>query len=311
MAVAVAPSLHAEIISVDSMQVYRGMDIGTAKPGPETRGHVPHHMLDIVDTSCDFSAARFQEEARRHVEDISTRGGIPLLVGGTGFYFEAVVFDLRFPPGSMDDGLRRRLREDAEWDPEALRRRLAEVDPRFAASEGFANMRRVVRAMEVYERTGMPFTSFQVKRGGQTVYYPFAGVVLDAPRQALYPAIERRVDEMFAAGLVEEVARLSGAGGLSRTARQALGYKEVLDHLDRGIPLEETIFKIKRRSRNYAKRQLTWFRRIPGLHWIELDESELKEPSERVIEEVRGYLEGVIRRLPLPRAGDKPDSLTK
>jgi tRNA dimethylallyltransferase len=291
MAVATASSLNAEIISVDSMQVYRGMDIGTAKPDAAMRKSVPHHMLDIVDAASDFSAAQFQKEARRTVEDIASRGKISLMVGGSGLYFEAVVYDLRFPPGSADDELRRRLQEEAGHDPEGLRRRLADIDPEFAASEGFTNMRRVIRAMEVYERTGMPFTSFQIKRGEQRIYYRFTGVVLNAHRQALYGAIERRVDEMFAAGLREEVMRLASEGRLSSTARQALGYKEILDHLDRGITLEETIFNIKRRSRNYAKRQLTWFRRIPGLRWIELDEAELESPSEQLVREVRDYLE--------------------
>lgn len=290
VAAAVAPSLDAEIVSVDSMQLYRGMDIGTAKPDAETRRRIPHHMLDVVDASQDFSVAQYQEGARLAVEDVASRGKVPLLVGGTGLYFEAVVFDLRFPPGSTDDGLRRRLREEAERDPGGLRRRLEEIDPAFAASEGFGNMRRVIRAMEVYERTGMPFTSWQLKRGEQEIYYRYAGVVLNAPRQALYEAIERRVDEMLAGGLLEEVRRLSLQGGLSRTAGQALGYRELLDHLDRGISLEETILNIKRRSRNYAKRQLTWCRRIPGMRWIELEESELEHPSERVIEEVRDYL---------------------
>ena len=290
-ATGIAPYLGAEIISVDSMQVYRGMDIGTAKPGPELRSRVPHHMLDIVDASSEFSAAQFQEDARREVDDIDSRGGIALLVGGTGLYFEAVVFDLRFPPGSADDDLRRRLREEAAQDPEGLRGRLAEADPLFASGEGFTNLRRVVRAMEVYERTGVPFSSFQHRRGEQRPYYACTGAVLDAPRQALYRAIDRRVDEMFAAGLLEEVRGIAAAGRLSRTARQALGYKEVLDHLDRGIPLEETIFNIKRRSRNYAKRQITWFRRIPGLRWFELDEEELYTVSSRVMEVVRDHLE--------------------
>ncbi len=294
VALAVAPSLRAEIISVDSMQVYRGMDIGTAKPGVDARRDVPHHMLDIVDACSVFSVARYQEEARRHVEDIASRGRVPLLVGGTGLYFEAVVFDMRFPPGSTRDVLRRRLQQEAERDADGMRRRLERVDPGFAASEGFANMRRVVRAMEVYERTGIPYTSFQRKRGEQELFYPFAGVVLNAPREALYRAIERRVDDMLAAGLVEEVARLASEGRLSGTARQALGYKEILDHLDRGIPLEETIFNIKRRSRNYSKRQLTWFRRIPGLRWIELEENELEGPSRRVVDLVRFCLAGSL-----------------
>ncbi len=290
IAAAIAPLLGAEIVSVDSMQVYRGMDIGTAKPTPEQRERTPHHMLDIVDARSDFSVARYQEMARKAVGGIFSRGRLPLLVGGTGLYFEAVVFDISFPPGSVDDALRRRLRKEEAAEPGEFRRRLAEIDPVFAASQDFRNPRRAVRAMEVYERAGLPFSSFQRKRGEQGAYYAYAGVVLDAPREALYREIDRRVEEMFAAGLVEEVRRLAAAGDLSRTARQALGYKEVLGHLDMGITLEETINNIKRRSRNLAKRQVTWFRRIPGLLRFELDEEELAGASDRVAAAVLEYL---------------------
>lgn len=297
IAVEIAPDLAAEIVSVDSMQVYRDMDIGTAKPDIEQRQLVPHHLLDVADPRHDFSVSRFQYEAREAIEDIASRGNVPLLVGGTGLYFEAVVFDLLFPPGSCDDELRRRLEEWATEDPEGLRRHLQEIDPDFAAGEGFANLRRVIRAMEVYERTGKPFSSLQRKRGEQRLYYSYAGVVINAPRKDLYQAIDRRVDEMFAAGLVDEVRNLAITGGISRTARQALGYKEVLDHLDRDIPLEETIFNIKRRSRNYAKRQLTWFRRLPGLHWYELGEDELSGGPTRTAIAVRCYLEEELAKM--------------
>jgi len=295
IAVEVALHLNAEIISVDSMQVYRGMDIGTAKPGPELRDAVPHHMIDVADPFEDYSVARFQREARRAVEEVVARGKVPLLVGGTGLYFESVVYDLRFPPGGEEDGLRRELERWAAEDLEGLRQRLKEVDPDFAAREDFSNPRRVIRAMEVYLRTGVPISRFQSRRGAQAPFYPYCGVVLDAPRQALYRAIDRRVEEMLASGLVEEVRALASAG-LSRTARQALGYKEVLSHLDSGKPLGETISEIKRRSRRYAKRQLTWFRRLPGLRWIRLEEEELyRRPPEawkRVLECLREDLGG-------------------
>jgi tRNA dimethylallyltransferase len=291
IAVELAPALAAEIVSVDSMQIYRGMDIGTAKPGAQWRDLVPHHMLDVVDASSDFSAAQFQKEARQVVEDIDARGKTALLVGGTGLYFEAVVNAILFPPGSVDDELRRRLQQESSQDLPGLRERLARVDPTFASRQDFANPRRVVRAMEVYERTGRPFSFFQEQREKQAPFYDFCGVALNAPRQALYDAIEARVDAMFAAGLVEEVRRLACGGGLSRTARQALGYKEVLDHLDMGISLEETIVNIKRRSRNYAKRQLTWLRRIPGLYWLELDGADLVNPSQQVVTAARDHLQ--------------------
>ena len=291
----IALSLGAEIVSVDSMQIYRGMDIGTAKPEPQWRRLVPHHMIDVADASYDFSVAQFQVEARRAVEDIDARGKTALLVGGTGLYFEAVVNDIRFPPGSADDALRRRLQRESVQDLEGLRQRLARLDPEFASGQDFANPRRVVRAMEVYERTGIPFSSFQDRRGNHASFYHFSGVVLNAPRAALYGVIDERVDKMFEAGLVEEVTGLASGPGLSRTARQALGYKEVLDHLDTGISLEETIVNVKRRSRNYAKRQLTWLRRIPGLYWVELDEEDLVTPSNRILQAVRDHLQAGLQ----------------
>jgi tRNA dimethylallyltransferase len=290
IALEIAPMLGAEIVSVDSMQVYRGMDIGTAKPSLQSRLMVPHHMLDVVEASEDFSVAMFQAMARRVVEEIASRGKAPLLVGGTGLYFEAVVNKLRFPPGSVDDELRQRLIAEAARDLEGMKARLRRIDPVFAAGEGFENPRRVVRALEVYERTGTPFSKFQNRRTRQASYCGYCGVVLNAPRRALYGVIEKRVDGMMEAGLVDEVRKLTSGPGLSRTASQALGYKEILDHLDRGIPLEDTINNIKKRSRNYAKRQLTWFRHIPDLYWIDLDEEDLVSPSERVIAAVRDYL---------------------
>ncbi|MBC7247782.1 MAG: tRNA (adenosine(37)-N6)-dimethylallyltransferase MiaA [Actinobacteria bacterium] len=291
IAVQLALDMGAEIVSVDSMQVYRGMDIGTAKPPPEVRSAVPHHMIDLVEPDVEFSVSRFQEEARRAVEEIAARGNLPLLVGGTGLYFEAVVFDLRFPPGGRDDEIRREVERWAEEDPEGLRERLREIDPAFAARDDFTNMRRVIRAMEVYRRTGRPMSAFQARRGSQPPYFRYAGVAIDAPRQALYRAIERRVDAMMEAGLLEEVRALAAAGGLSRTARQALGYKEIMDHLDRGIPLDETISEIKRRSRRYAKRQLTWLRRVPGLCWFTLEEADLHARPPQAWRSIRELLE--------------------
>ncbi len=291
LALQIAPSLAAEIVSVDSMQVYRGMDIGTAKPTPAERKAVRHHLIDLVEAGEDFSVALFQARARAALEDIAARGGRALLVGGTGLYFEAIVYDLSFPPGGAEDDLSRSLRAEQQRDPQGLRARLARVDPEFASSPDFANPRRVLRALEVFERTGRPFSSLRRERGRRDLLYPYAGVALNPPREALYRAIDRRVDAMFAAGLVEEVKTLADSGGLSRTAAQALGYKEVLDHLDRAIPLEDTIIDIKRRSRHYAKRQSTWFKRVPGLFRVELGEEDLLRPGARVVQEVRERLE--------------------
>jgi tRNA dimethylallyltransferase len=274
MAVEIAPALEAEIVSVDSMLLYRGMDIGTDKPDRDMLRRVPHHLIDMVECDAVFSVAEYQHMARGVIEDIAGRGKLPLLVGGTGLYFEAVVFDIRFPPGYINDPLRQDIERWAVEDPEGLRDELKRVDPQFSSTQSYKNMRRVIRAMEVYRRTGIPFSSFQAGRGSLRPYYRYVGAALKADRNLHRSAIDHRVDAMIEAGLVEEVRRLKEKGGLSRTARQALGYKEVLEHLDSGLPLEETIFNIKKRSWRYAKRQITWFRRIPGLKWFDLQEDD-------------------------------------
>jgi tRNA dimethylallyltransferase len=291
VAVDIASPLKAEIVSVDSMQVYRGMDIGTAKPQATQRQRVPHHLLDIVEPSDNYSAAEYQVAARLAVEEIANRNKLPLFVGGTGLYFETVVFDVHFPPGSIDDPLRRKLEEWAAREPEGLRSALLGVDPVFASSESYANLRRVIRAMEIYERTGKPASSFRTLRGEQQPYYMYVGAVLNAPRQVLRRLIDARVDNMIENGLIEEVKKIQVSGGFSRTARQALGYKEILEHLDRGKSLEETICNIKERTLRYAKRQLTWFRRIPGLRWFELQEEDYCGERPRTLREIRDYFE--------------------
>jgi tRNA dimethylallyltransferase len=291
LAAAIATDLDAEIVTVDSMQVYRGMDIATAKPGIALRESVPHHMLDICDVSHSYSVAEYQKQAREVIDRINARGKLPLLVGGSGLYFEAVVFDVHYPPASQDDDLRADLERWSRQDPEGMRKRLAEVDPDFAGREDFANIRRVTRALEVYERSGRPISHFQNKRGQQNLYYRYMGAVLNAPRPYLNQVIDDRVDEMLAAGLIDEVKELADACHISKTARQALGCKEVLQFLDREKSLEETINDIKKRSRQYAKRQLTWLRRIPGLRWFELQPDELGGEAKETALHIKNYLE--------------------
>jgi tRNA dimethylallyltransferase len=296
IAVEIAPSLQAEVVSLDSMQVYRGMDIGTAKARTNQRRFVPHHMLDVVEPAINYSAAEYQEAARRSVEEIARRGFLPFLVGGTGLYLEAVVFDIRFPPGSIDDPLRYELEEWAVRDPVSLRKSLKVIDPKFASTEGYANMRRVIRAMEIYKRTGLLPSDLMIRRGEQPLFYPYVGAALNAPRQLLHRLIDSRVDRMVEEGLVEEVKELASGKGLSHTARQALGYKEILEYLDSNKTLEETVYNIKERSRRYAKRQLTWFRRIPGLRWFELQEEDYTEGLSRISIEICDYLKDEIDR---------------
>jgi tRNA dimethylallyltransferase len=259
-----------EIVSVDSMQVYRRLDIGTAKPTPAELAAVPHHLVDIADPSEDWSVARFQAAARVAVAAIELRGRRALLVGGTGLYVQAVVDDLRFP--GEDLALRAELEA---WTSEpggvaAAYAELSECDPDAAARIDPHNARRIVRALEVIRLTGKPFSSFGPGVGtfGPTAFpVRMAGVWL--PRSVLADRIARRFAAMRAAGLLDEVRRLAESnGGLSRTARQAIGYKELLAHLEGQEPSVEAAFETAaRRSRSFARRQRMWFRRDPRICW--------------------------------------------
>jgi len=256
----------AEIISMDSMALYRGMDIGTAKPGPGEREHVPHHLIDVLWPWESASVAWWLEQAARCTRDIESRGQRVLFVGGTPLYLKALLCGL-FDGPAADTELRRRLTEEAEHvGPEQLHARLAAVDPAAAARLHVNDVRRVVRALEVWELTGKPISTWQQQwtpagEGGQGSFH--AVLWLDLPRPELYSRINARVEQMFAAGLADEVRALRGLPQpVSRAAAQALGYKEVFDHLDGRASLEETITRVQIRTRNFAKRQLTWFRNL-------------------------------------------------
>ena len=257
-----------ELVSVDSMQVYRGMDIGTAKPSPAERAEVPHHLLDLVDPSEDWSVTRFQAAAEEALAGIEARGHRALLVGGTGLYLQAVV-DRLAVPGSWPD-LRAELEAEAATPSGVgvLYRRLAAADPAAAARIEPANARRIVRALEVTTGSGRPFSSFGP---GLDAYPPtrfrMAGVWL--PREVVNARIGRRYRQQLAAGFVDEVRGLAARpGGLSRTARQALGYRELLDHLEGNSPLDAAVEEAVRRTRQFARRQRAWFRRDPRITWL-------------------------------------------
>ena len=252
-----------EIVSVDSMQVYRGMDVGTAKPTPAQRAEVPHHLIDLADPDEEFSVARFQRAAREVLAAIERRGHRALLVGGTGLYVRAVVDGLDVP-GEWPE-LRAEL--EAEADPEVLHRRLAGLDPVAAARTTPTNRRRIVRALEVTVGSGRPFSSFGP---GLALHPPspfrMAGVWL--PRQVVSRRIGERVAAMVQAGLADEVRALAlRPGGLSRTARQALGYRELLDHQAGRWSMEEALDRAVVRTRAFARRQRMWFRRDPRITW--------------------------------------------
>ncbi|HXY27981.1 MAG TPA: tRNA (adenosine(37)-N6)-dimethylallyltransferase MiaA [Acidimicrobiales bacterium] len=257
-----------EIVSVDSMCVYRGMDIGTSKPGPEARAAVPHHLLDLVDPDEDFTVTRFQQAARQASAGIAARGRHALLVGGTGLYLRAVVDDLTVPGRYPDVAAALEAELDqGGTDVAHLHARLAGLDPVGAARVAPGNRRRVVRALEVTLGSGRPFSEF----GPGLEAYPDTGVAqvgIALPLDEVDRRIAARLSAMVEAGLVDEVRALAGRpGGMSRTARQALGYREILAHVEHGVPLEQCLDDALRRTRQFARRQVSWFRRDPRIVW--------------------------------------------
>ncbi len=279
VALAVARQLgDVELVSVDSMQVYRGMDIGTAKPTAAEQVEVRHHCIDLVAPTAEFTVGDFQPAYRLAVASIGDRGRRALLVGGTGLYHRVVIDDFELP-GEFPDVRASLEGDDDTW---GLHARLAELDPAAAAKMERGNRRRVVRALEVTLGSGRPFSSF----GPGVDSYPPTPVVqvgLRRPRGLLAQRIERRVHSMIAAGLIEEVERLMVAG-FSRSAGQALGYKEIVEHLEGRIGKDEAIEMIITRTRQFAVRQERWFRRDPRVQWIDVEHDPVTEVTPTVID---------------------------
>jgi len=266
-----------EVVSVDSMQVYRGMDIGTAKPSPDEQAEVPHHLLDLLDPWEEATVAWFQQVARAAIADLEARGRRALLVGGTGLYLSAVVDDLDIP-GQYPEV---RAQLEAEDDTSALHARLRTLDPVAATRMEPTNRRRIVRALEVTVGSGRPFSS----HGPGLDHHPptsFGLVGLERPPADLAERIAARYDEQVAAGFVDEVATLrADPRGLSRTAAQALGYKELLAHLEGELSLPEALDLAVRRTRRFARRQRAWFRRDPRITWVDAS-----RPLDAVVDDV-------------------------
>lgn len=268
--IALAEILGGEIVSLDSMALYRRMDIGTAKPTPDERARVPHHLVDVVEPGEEYSVARYLDDAASAVRAIEARGKRALFVGGTPLYLKALLRGL-FAGPEADWALRERLLDEARrLGGAALHDRLREVDPAAAAKLHPNDVRRVIRALEVFEQTGRPLsemqTQFSTTTSGRTVF------VLDWPREQLHERINRRVDAMFAAGFVDEVRALVAAGPLSHTAAQAVGYPETIAYLEAGGDPAATIEQVKLRTRQFAKRQMTWFRSLPECRFWPLAE---------------------------------------
>ncbi len=258
-----------EIVAVDAFTVYRGMDIGTAKPTVEDRAAVPHHLIDVLDPSEALSVAAFRDVARTTIDEVRARGATPLLVGGSGLYFRAVVDPLRFPP--TDAEVRARLEQRWASDPQGAHAELARRDPVAAERIAPGNLRRSIRALEVVELTGEPFSGFDDSYDTYRSIYPdLEGVVLlDPPTDVLRRRIGRRAEEMVAGGLLEETAALRARGRLSRTAAQAIGYAEAAATLDGDLPVAALAEAIARRTWRYARRQRSWFRADPRCRALE------------------------------------------
>ena len=272
-AVELALRMNGEVISADSMQVYRGMDIGSAKVTVGEMRGVPHHLIDCADPSENWNVVRFQKEARRAVQDIASRGRLPILCGGTGFYIQALLYDIDFTQMEENTPLRDRLSAlAAEKGPEAVHALLLEKDPASAAAIHPNNLKRVIRAIEYMEESGGSIAAHNSQQRERESAYRSVFFVLTMDRARLYERIDRRVDIMMERGLVDEVAGLR-AMGIQRdsTSMQGIGYKQIYGYLDGEYDLEEAVRLIKRDTRHFAKRQLTWFKREKDVIWTDLD----------------------------------------
>lgn len=271
LSIALAKAIDGEIISADSMQVYRHMDIGSAKITAEEMAGVPHHLIDVLEPTEAFNVVVFQKLAREAMEGIYGRGHIPILVGGTGFYIQAVLYDIDFTENDEDTSLRKELEELARREgTEILYEKLMAVDPAACKSIHAHNVKRVIRALEFYEKTGQRISEHNAAQRQNVSPYRFAYFVLNDRREEIYRRIDDRVDQMMAAGLLEEVRALKEMGCTrDMVSMQGLGYKEILRCLEGELTKEEAVYLIKRETRHFAKRQLTWFRREKDVIWLE------------------------------------------
>lgn len=289
ISIELSKEIGSEIISADSMQVYKFMDIGTAKPTEDEKCGVPHFLIDEVNPDEDFSVAMYKDLATKHMEDINKRGKIPVIAGGTGLYINSLLYNISFTETNVDAQLREKLTEQALLNGNKfLHDKLREVDPISAERIHENNVKRVVRALEVYYQTGKPISQHQEVSKLVPSSFRFIIIGLDMDRQRLYQRIDQRVDIMLEKGLVHEVKGLAEKGfDLSSKAFEGLGYKQILSYLNGEISLDEAVYIIKRDTRHYAKRQMTWFRKIEDVYWINLHEvSDLNE----IIKKIKNHI---------------------
>ncbi len=270
LSIALAKAVNGEIISADSMQVYKHMDIGSAKIKKEEMCGVPHYLIDVLEPDEEFHVVRFQEMAKSVMEEIYEKGKIPILTGGTGFYIQALVKDIDFSKESEKSPIREKLEKLAkEKGCEYLHEKLQQVDPKSAEKIHANNVKRVIRALEYFELTGNPISTHNEEESLKESPYNVAYFVLNDLREKIYERIDTRVDSMLEEGLVEEVSMLAEKGYTKdMVSMQGLGYKEILSYLEGSCTLDEAVYVLKRDTRHFAKRQLTWFRREQDVIWI-------------------------------------------
>lgn len=279
LSIRLAKAIDGEIISADSMQIYRHMDIGSAKIPPEQREGVPHHLIDILEPDESFHVVQFQTLVKQAVKEITGRGRIPILVGGTGFYIQAVLYDIDFTSEGEDETFRKKLENIAkDQGNEVLYERLKTIDPKACESIHANNIKRVIRAIEFYEKTGKRISDHNEEQRKRFSPYQFAYFILHDERERLYVKIDKRVDIMLNQGLVDEVACLKEMGCKpDMVSMQGLGYKEILQYLNGECSLENAVYRIKRDTRHFAKRQLTWFRREKDVIWISRSDYDIEQ----------------------------------
>ncbi len=292
-----AKAIGGEIISADSMQVYRHMDIGSAKITSEEMQGVKHYLIDVLEPDEEFHVVKFQQLAKEAMEEIYAKGKIPIVVGGTGFYIQALLYDIDFTENNEDTAYRKELEQIADTKgAEYLHEMLREVDEKSAENIHANNVKRVIRALEFFKQTGQKISEHNEKEREKSSPYAFCYFVLNDKREQLYKRIELRIDEMIKEGLVAEVEVLKEKGYTREMiSMQGLGYKEILDYLNGATSLEEAVYILKRDTRHFAKRQITWFKREKDVIWVNKDEFDYDE--EKI---VAFLLEKITERIGLP-----------
>lgn len=285
VAIKISRALNAEIVNADSMQVYRFMDIGTAKPTPEEQRLVTHHLIDIVNPDEPFDAARFVKESHIVIKNLHNNGMVPLVVGGTGLYIKALIHGL-FDVSPIDPDIRNRLKlQIKQVGSEHMYNRLQRIDPNTAAQLHPNDSHRIIRAIEIYETTGRPISEYQKEHGFGDKLYQVLKIGLNMDRKMLYQRIDKRVDIMVAEGLIQEVKTLLEKGySRDLKAMQSIGYRHMVNFLMGEMPWEETIRTLKRDTRRYAKRQMTWFKKDPDIQW------ESPEDAEEILQSAKAFI---------------------